>query len=142
VNTAFIDALMKLLNPTQASLTDPDLAAQSQANRVGQQRSYERRRASAAERAASSGTMGGALDGQIDTLLSARGDAESTYDADLLAGKNDQNRESQLAALGPALGLLGLDQNDEHFDLSIALQKALAEAGLNQSSLLALLGGI
>jgi len=142
VEQAFVDALLKLMNPTAASLSDPDLASQSQANRIGQQRSYERKRAAAAERAAATGTMGGAFDGQVDTLLSARGDAESAYDADLLAGKNDQNREGQLAALGPAFGLLGLNQSDEHFGMSIALQKALAEAGLNQQALISLLSGL
>lgn len=142
VDSAFIQALMKLLNPTQASLADPDLASQSKANQVAQQRSYERRRASAAERAAAGGQMGGALDANIDTLLSSRGDAESAFDADLLARKNDQNRQSQLAALGPAMGLLGLNQNESQFSRNIALQKALAEAGLNQQAIMNLLNGL
>jgi hypothetical protein len=142
VTSAFVAALMKLLNPSQATLSDPDLASQSQANKVAQQRSYERRRASAAERAAQGGQMGGGFDANVDTLLSARGDAEAAFDADLLARKNDQNRESQLAALGPALSLFGLNQNESQFGRDIALRKALAEAGLNQSAILSLLGGL
>lgn len=153
VSPAFVDALLKLMNPTQASLSDPDLAAQAQANRIAQQRSYERRRASGAERAAQSGVAGGGVDAMVDTLLASRGDAEAAYEADLLAGKNTQNREAQLAALGPVLGLLGLGQsesqftrnlgqNESQFSRDIALRQALSEAGLNQQAIMALLGGL
>lgn len=142
LHSAFVAALMRLLNPAQATLADPDLASQSNANRIAQQRSYERRRAAGAERLAAGGQMGGALDAGIDTALAARGDAEGAFDADLLARKNDQNRQSQLAALPSVLSLFGLNQNESQFGRDIALRKALAEAGLNQQAILSLLAGL
>lgn len=126
VNTAFQDALVRILNEPEPSLDDPAIAARSQANHVAEQRAAERRRAAAAERSAFGGQVGGPLDSEVDNILAAQGDAEGRFDADLLSTAQQEHWDRIFGALGPALGAMGLDeqkvefiqsllQNDRHF---------------------------
>jgi hypothetical protein len=162
VSTAFRDALIKILNEPEPSLTDPALAARSQANSVAQQRSAERRRAAAAERMAVGGQNGGALDSEVDNILSAQGDAVGAFDAGLLSDAQGERHQRLMGALSPALAAMGIDQQqaqfiqsqlqnnkqflaslsqqDRQFLQNLGFQIGRENANLNQNALIALLG--
>jgi hypothetical protein len=163
VGTAFRDALINILNEPEPSLTDPALAARSQANSVAQQRSAERRRAAAAERMAAGGQNGGALDSEVDNILSAQGDAVGAFDSGLLSDAQGERHQRLMGALSPALAAMGIDQQqaqfiqsqlqnntqflaslsqqDRQFLQSLGFQIGNANANLNLNALIALLGG-
>lgn len=153
VGDAFRQALIGLLSRPEPSLSDPELAKQSQAHQVQQQRAADRRRAAAAEQAAAGGTMGGPLSAGIDTILASQGDQNAAYDAGLLADAYDDRRAQTLAALGPALQAMGLDQqqaltimglaqNNNQFLQQLQFQIGSRNADLNLQTLIALLGGL
>lgn len=153
VNNAFQQALVRILNQKDPSLADPALAAQSQANRIAQQRSSERRRAAAAEQRTNAGQTGGALSADVDNILSAQGDAVGAFDADLLGRAYDKRDQQVLAALSPALAAMGLDQqqrqfvldraqNDRQYLQDLALRLGIANATFNQNAVVNLLSGL
>lgn len=119
VNDAFKNKLLELMGQSSTvSETDPSVAGQIHANEVGQQRSFERRRAMAAERAAASGGRLG--DAELDTLASARGDAESAGNAGIMGQAAQQRKQEIMQAL--TLGGQYLSDQDKN-----TLTKQLAE---------------
>lgn len=101
IASAFQGALLSRMgqSPT-VSATDPSVAPQIQQNQIVNQRSFERRRAMSAERAAQDGTLNsGGFDANLDTLASARGDSEAAGQNQILGDANRQRQQEILQAL-------------------------------------------
>jgi len=99
----------------------PENALQLDVNRVGNQRAAERRRASAAERAAQEGWgNSGAFDVEIDKILNDQGMADTSFEAQLARDSVNRDRDEIMQALGIGAGLTGQG-------MSLAQQRQLAE---------------
>lgn len=123
VNTAFKDALMKLLGTQDPTMDDPAIKAQSDAFGVQQQRAKERARSAMAERFAGEGGPGvdsGAFDSEILGLEQRQGEAQGSHDAGILANELQQRRQQLLSAAA----LAGNQLNEEE---RLAFQKELAK---------------
>jgi len=99
----------------------PENALQLDVNRVGNQRAAERRRSSAAERAAQEGWgTSGAFDTEIDKILADQGMADTSFEAQLARDSVNRDRDEIMQALGIGAGLTGQG-------MSLTQQRQLAE---------------
>lgn len=102
IQSAFQGGLLNLMNQSQQtpSLNDPNLAAQSQAFRVAQQRGAERSRAALAERMGAEGTLGGGgFNVGLGQIENARTQAEAGFDANLIGDEVNARRAALLDSL-------------------------------------------
>lgn len=99
LSDAFTQTLMSHLNwPIGASLSDPALAAQSNAYGVGQQRARDQARESLAERMAAQGIgSSGAMDSGIERLYQRQGENQATFDANLVGDELNRQRQELLS---------------------------------------------
>jgi hypothetical protein len=100
-NSAFKDALMKLLTPGEVSADSPSLKPALDANHLAEQRSFESNRNMLAERAAANGTNGsGGFETGLTGLAEDRAQREGQFAGDAVTHAKDQQTASLLAALG------------------------------------------
>ena len=120
----FHDAITKqiedLLGPTEYDPNAPEIRMQRDVHNVALQRAAERRRASAAERAAAQGTLdSGGFDVTADQIEADRGMGEAAFEADLATRELEGQRARLMQALQIGAGIMSQQQQ-------LALQKELA----------------
>ena len=109
---------------------DPAYRAQVDAYNRNSQRSAERMRASAAQRANATGTLGsGGFDGSVNRILQNQGAQEADFEAQLMQSELNAGRERQARAQQLGAGLFSQEQ-----------QQGLQERLANQSSALTGMG--
>lgn len=100
-NSAFKDALMKLLNPSEVSVNSAELKPALDANKLAEQRNFESNRNLLAERAAANGTNNsGGFETGLMGLAQDRAQREGQFAGDAVTHAKDQQTASLLAALG------------------------------------------
>jgi hypothetical protein len=154
IQTQFRDSLLKQLqtDPTNVSLTDPDIAPQIRANQNAGQRSQERAQQELAEQGFVGGTgRTGAYGAELNAMEQQRGEAEGQFNAGVLRDTQAQRLESLFNALGLGQGQI---QGDEGLKQQInagnqqnalgqgdlALRKQLGQGQLGLGLLNAMLG--
>lgn len=115
VNTAYKDALLKLLgtDPNGASLNDPALKGQMDAFSNSQTRARERARADMAERASAEGGVGidsGAFNSGLLGLQERQGEAEGAFGAGLVGQELQARRQQLMQAAALASGDLNAEE--------------------------------
>jgi hypothetical protein len=103
----FRKKLLENLNPNDPSLNDPALKGQTDAYAVQQQRAKERAREAMAGRAAATGQISdlassGNFDEGLVGLEQQQGEAQAGFNANLLGGEQDKQRQQIMATLAMA----------------------------------------
>lgn len=107
VTGAFQSALLNRLAPGQVSAQSAAIAPAIQANRLGEQRGFERNRQMLAERAAATGeNMGGGFETSLMGLAQDRAQREGQFAGDAVRGESARQAQEQTAAMGLAGSLL------------------------------------
>lgn len=101
VGGQFQKKLMELMGQSgDVSETDPSVAGALHQTDIAQQRSFERRRAMSAERAAAQGTLnGGGFDASLDNLEASRGDQTAAQKAGIMGGAAAAKQQQLMQAL-------------------------------------------
>lgn len=96
----FLKRLTEMMGKPSFDPNDPINAQQMALNSVAQQRTAERRRASAAERAAARGDLSsGSFDVKVDQIEADRGRAEQTFESELAVRELEGQRSRLMQAL-------------------------------------------
>lgn len=133
LNTKFRDALLRLLDTSDPSMSDPALKAQSDAFAYQQQRAKESARNVLAERHAGQGGVGvdsGAFDTELTGMEERQGAAQGANDAGLLAHELEARRSQLLSAAALAGNTLNQEQQ-----LALSSKIADVDAQLRRATL-------
>lgn len=136
LSDAFLSTLMSKIQATpNASLSDPALAAQSDAYAVGQQRARDQARAAMAERSAAEGTgNSGGFDTGVLQLFQQQGENQAGYNAKLVGDELTRQRQEIMTYMNMSGNRLS---DTEARALTARLGEIDAElrkAGLNQQA--------
>lgn len=116
------------MDPSNISITDPDLAPMSQTHDAALQRGRRLQQAGLAERHAAQGTLGsGGFDADVNRSYTDMGQAQAGFDANLMNQKATERRAQLMQALQIGSGLMDADMErslrQELADLDRQMQK-------------------
>ena len=134
VQAAYQDALLKYMGKAQQtpSLDDPTLAPQVEVFRAANQRSTERQRRSAVERASATGQgQSGYLDNIINKGVQDQGFNTANFNAQLLGGEMTKRRDELQAALQLARATGDAEAQRELQTRLAQVSAAMQQQGLN-----------
>lgn len=119
-------------NPTQASITDPDIAPVAEANRNALERARRGSQDALAERFAAEGmpVNSGAFDTAVQRGFQEAGQAQGAFEANLVNQKLQERRANIMQALQLGAGLLSDDQRN-----ALQLQLAQLDAAVQREGL-------
>lgn len=124
---AFQQALLNRLAPAPVTADHASIQPALAANKLGEQRGFERNRAMLAERAGAQGLDQNAFNSQLTGLAEGRAGREAAFAGQQVAdlqGRQDRDAMSALALAGGGLqGMAGLDQQRQLAELSAQLTR-------------------
>jgi hypothetical protein len=128
VAQSFQQSLINRLNPQQASADSASINPAIQANRLSEQRGFDRNRNLLAERAAATGTNNsGGFESQLLGLAQDRAGRESAFAGDAVRQEQDRLDRNQNSALGLSGSMLtgqqGLSQQMDLANLDATLRR-------------------
>jgi hypothetical protein len=129
VAQSFQQSLINRLNPQQASADSASINPAIQANRLSEQRGFDRNRNLLAERAAATGTNNsGGFESQLLGLAQDRAGRESAFAGDAVRQEQDRLDRNQNSAMGLSGSMLtgqqGLSQQMDLANLDATLRRA------------------